>query len=189
MDGQKFLESLFLSADAQKFILAMSLAMTNNYYFLIRAILPGFFAVGAYAATYRAYQFFKLRTRPDWVNATVKLVIGVIFLFLYLFSDEGIYLQYEKAAENVVYPLGQRYHAGAIEYYTQKVQRNKALRNLTKNGHRRYTETGDVISLWKPMGVPDSLKLKLAYERAEKFALHQEAMTPPPVNPNPHPIM
>lgn len=188
-EGNAFLKSLRITKDAQKFIIAKMTNMCDSYYFLLNSLVPMLALVGYYSGCSRIYNKFKLHHRPISLTLTLHTVMGFVFIAIYVFLKDGLYFQYEKVAEDKVFNLGESYIIGGIEYYTHRIEKNKALRNLVKNGHKYYTVGGNEMSVWRMKTLPDTYKLQLAKERLNKYSTDKELLTPPPVNPNPHPIL
>lgn len=177
-----------LSENAQKFLIAKLILQGDNYKYLIESFLPSLMLSTFYGVGHFAHTFFDLLHKPFLSSVFVHSILGGFIVLIYLFIKDGIHLSYEKSVEEKVYEKGESYIAGGIEYYEKMIERNKALRNLVKNGHKRYSVLGNEMSLLRSKGLPETFKLKLAIEYLEKDYQKQYA-TKIPTPRQPQPIM
>lgn len=160
---------------------------THNYKFLVDSALPTFMTVGFYAAVDKAHSWFKLMEKPILSSIYVHSSIGVVFILMYVFMKDVISLTYEKNVEEKIFKMSEAYIRGGIEYYQKAIQRNKALRNLTKKGASRYSVTGNETSFIRANGLPLTLRLKITEEALEKYYM-KKAATEIPTPRKPQPI-
>lgn len=189
-DGEKLAQSLSLSEDAKKFAMAKAVLMGDSFYHFYHAIFPPFFVWGYVAVSQMILSFKKLHLRHGYLTLGTYVISGIFFGAMYIFCDSVLYLQYDKKSFEDTLKVSHAYILGGIEYTEKVVERNKALRNIIKKGDKYYDEDGDPLSLLSiaTSGIPPSAKSKLAKEYLRQYEITQEAWTPPPVNPNPHPI-
>lgn len=176
-----------LSNNAKRYILAHRVAMHDSYYSHIKAALPLLTISGAGALGETLYTRLKLHHRPFVVTIFLGLVTLSFCGCLQVVLSDALCFMYDKAAQDRVAELGANYITGGIEYYTKKIEMNKALRNLKVKGEKYYSAGGNESSIWRAQGMPYTVRLKLMTERLEEFT-SKESIKPGPVNPNPHPI-
>lgn len=181
-------QSLCLSEEAKKFAIAKAVLMGDNYFHFFHAVFPPFFSWGCFAFTELIFSYKKLHLRSGLFTLSTYILSGILFGAVYLFCDNVLYLQYDKVTFEDALKISHSYILGGIEYTEKVVERNKILRNILKNGNRYYDEDGDSQSIVTLTGIPASVKALLAKEYLQAYEFNQEAKTPAPVNPNPHPI-
>lgn len=182
------MQSLSLSEAAQKFAMAQAILMGDNYYHFFNALFPPFFCWGYLVFTQKILSYKRMHLRSSLFTLSTYILSGIVLAAAYVFCDNVLYLQYDKVTFEDALKISHSYILGGIEYYEKQVERNKALRNIIKGGDKYYDEDGDSTSILSPTGLPSSVKLILAKEQLKEYSFHEEAMTPPPVNPDPYPI-
>ncbi|XP_065206316.1 transmembrane protein 177-like [Planococcus citri] len=187
-DGERLLESLVLSEKAQKFVLAKLILQGDTYRFLFESFLPSLLLSTYYVVGFFAHKFLNLLHKPFGLSIVVHSAIGGFIVLIYLFLRDGMTISYDKSFEEKIYSKGEAYIMGGIEFYEKRIQRNKALRNLVKNGERRYSVLGNEMSFFRSKGLPETFKLKVAVEALEKNYQKQYA-TQIPTPRKPQPIM
>lgn len=170
-----------------KFFLAKLVLDADNYKILIFSFLPAGFFTTYYAVGHVVSSFFNLLHKPLGTSVAIFSILGLIFIGVYLFTKDAITAIYDKSEEEKIYNINESYIIGGIEYYQALIERNKALRNLLKNGHKKYSVKGNETNIFRAKGYPATFKLKLAEEFLQlnyqkKYA--EEIPTPR----KPHPI-
>lgn len=178
-----------LSNNAKKFLIARELSLRHSYYAHFSSILPVIMFSFSAVSGEQLYKKLKLHHRPLTLTVTVCSCILLVFVGLTLFLNDGLYFLYDKVAEDQVSSMGVSYLTGGIEYYTKKIERNKALRNLMKKGHKYYTVGGNENNIWRAKGMPETVKLNMLKEKLEEFVDLEEFRKIKPANPNPHPVI
>lgn len=183
------MKTFALSEDAQKFAIAKEIKMADSQYMLLHAVFPIVFILAYSAMTHHVLNWKKMHLRSGLFTLSVHIVCGVLLAAMYVFCENALYLQYDKVTFEDTLNLSHAYMLGGIEYYEKMVERNKILRKIVKKGEKYYDEDGDLESVWTATGIPYSIKVLLAKELLQQDEVNKEAMTPPPVNPNPHPVI
>lgn len=188
-DGKKFLNSLMLSNNATKFLIARELTLRHSYYAHFSSILPVIMFSFACISGEHLYKKLKLHHRPLALSLTVGSCALLVFSGFTLFLNDALYFFYDKVAEDEVSSMGVSYLDGGIEYYSKKIERNKALRNLMKKGHKYYSAEGNENNIWTAKGMPETVKLNILKEKLEQFVDLEEFRKIKPANPNPQPVI
>ncbi|XP_046573590.1 transmembrane protein 177-like [Haliotis rubra] len=168
--GASLLESLIFSEKAKRFAIAREVISINTYHVHTQAILlSGFFSI-----TYCAgFVFNKMTNFSKKVPIPARMVaysfIGCIGVTLYLLGLDTYNNYTDRKIEKRTASLRRDYVEGGIEYYSQLLQRNVALRSLMKEeGPKIYTAYGNTVHTWRSPHMPLSAKERPSAGKAER---------------------
>ncbi|XP_071108551.1 transmembrane protein 177-like [Haliotis cracherodii] len=158
--GSSLLDSLIFSENARRFAIARELISVNTYHVHTQAILlSGFFSI-AYCTGFvfnKVTNFHKKAPLP--ARMVVYSFIGFVGVTLYYLGLDTYNNYTDRKIERRTASLGRDYVEGGIEYYSQLLKRNVALRSLMKEGGpKTYTAYGNTVHTWRSPHMPLSAR-------------------------------
>jgi hypothetical protein len=155
--GRKLLESLVLSEKAKKFAIAREMYYTDSHHISfmvvasIAAITTGC-VIGEIIIKAKKYQMME---KPPFVRVILYGFCFFFGAFNYIFVKDGLQTYYDVKSDKRAAMMGDEYFDGGIEYYSQMLKRNKALRKLMgQQGQAYFNSEGDLRTLWRTPTLP-----------------------------------
>ena len=162
-------QAMILSERGKAFAIAREVAYCSANAVWTEGFLKTGFTMLAYTTGFMTNNLFGLRSRLKlWARLLMYSAIAGVYFALYL-QVHDIYLAFrDKKADRQAAGLGIAYAQGGVEYYSNVLTRNIALRTLLGGeGKHYYTPYGNVASSIRRNGIPYT-------ERRDNLIVHLE---------------
>lgn len=166
-DGKQkeFIDSLFLSENARKFLVARELFFSDSYRILGVAMVLSL-SIGISVLLSRlAVNKTNLIESHIRNRLLVYMITGTFGFCTYTTIADNVHRAYTTNADKRAIALNESYRQGAIDYFCKLRARNVAMRNLFDDAKDLFSTDGEVIEPFiRSKHVPISERLKLAQE-------------------------
>ena len=145
---EKFCESLILSDNAKKFVLARELLKIKEKEFVFKGTTAAGFLFSTYLITKAFNNALNMfRRTPLARGLSYASIFSSMLCSYWVFVDLKSRGSQGWLDESVA-SLGADYAEGGVEYYTKILERNKALREIKndKAGHKKYNRHGEFVT-------------------------------------------
>ncbi|CAG0914662.1 unnamed protein product [Notodromas monacha] len=169
-EGKKVLETLILSKDAQKFLIARELEIAHSYRVWISAFSTAGIIFLVYLWSHKFNKHLNLFSRSWKWRATLYTILTAIALTIRMLLGDSYRNRLEMKADKFASELGPDFAAGGKEYLTKCLERNKMLRELLgDDGVKKYTPTGNEVALVRQQQPPLTHRLDVMQKIVEKW--------------------
>lgn len=147
--GERFCKSIVLSDSAKAFVIAREVMMVKSHHIVGTAVLKSVFGFGTFFLWYFLEKGLALDRRlKAFGRMGVAGLVGGFGYIMYASVSDLYQCWVERGADRAAAKLGWSYAQGGREFYTQTLQRNKALRKLLEiEGERLFTLHGNERSM------------------------------------------
>lgn len=161
--GRAYLESFVLSEKAKRFSIARELFVGDSYKPLLTAtLILTTTTISVLVSRLAVSKFGYLKAHLSQ-RLPFYCVSGSAGLLAFHFLLDSTNKFYTKSADTRALNLGETYKEGAVEYFTNMIQRHKALRAIFENYQAIYDEKGNVIDpLFRSRNIPITERLEIA---------------------------
>ncbi|GLH05077.1 Uncharacterized protein GBIM_10699 [Gryllus bimaculatus] len=155
--GESFKESLILSEEAKKFLIAREIASVHSPSIFFKTIFPLTTGVIVSALAHQFNKKLKLLERPPRLGGLLYVIFSFFGLGLWVFLHDFTTIQIELEADKIASSLGEEYVKGGLEAYSKLLERNICLRELMgSKGEKSYTATGNDVYFIRQKHLPIS---------------------------------
>ncbi|KAK7862946.1 hypothetical protein R5R35_004901 [Gryllus longicercus] len=155
--GESFKESLILSEEAKKFLIAREIASVHSPSIFFKTIFPLTTGVIVSALAHQFNKKLKLLERPPRLGGILYVILSFFGLGLWVFLHDFTTIQIELEADKIASSLGEKYVKGGLEAYSKLLERNICLRELMgSKGEKSYTATGNDVYFIRQKHLPIS---------------------------------
>jgi len=144
--GSELADSLVLSDDAKKFLIAREVYYVKSANVYINLMMQCTSAIMTYAAGHFCYFYFRWDLiLKQWARRGALGLIGCTGLLGYVSLYDWYRRRLDRRVDEDAAKLGQHYALGGVDFYTKQIQRNKAVREVLvdESGALLYTAKGN----------------------------------------------
>lgn len=143
-EGAALKESLVLSENAKRFIIAREVKSTDSYSIMGKSLLSSASVLGYFYVGKASNTIFNLRSKAFAFRGIFYLINAVVVASMYKATINVLNTAKERTTDDECAKLGDKYVAGGLEYYAKTMQRNRALLFLLgEQGKRFYSHEGN----------------------------------------------
>lgn len=145
-EGTRLKDSLALSHDAQKFVLAREVVYLESSTAALQALPAPACLAGTWILSISAKHALGLYGGPMNLRVAFNLVAAVVGFVAYAFSTDSLTHALEAWLDRRTASMSAAYSQGGVEFYEKLLSGNLALRSLLgPSGEKLYTPSGNIV--------------------------------------------
>lgn len=141
-DGQKLREALVLTEDEQIFGVARSILQVKSHKLLLSSMYAPVALFTVYAMGATINRRGNLYVRPLGLRSVLYGILSLFGYGLYTFMTDFTEVWYDTSIDKQMCDKGPEFVEAGVRFYQKALQKNVAIRNLSKDTHS-YTVSGN----------------------------------------------
>ncbi|KAJ8941493.1 hypothetical protein NQ318_006179 [Aromia moschata] len=154
-DGQKLLNSLVLSENAQLYAMAREIQFRNTPKPLLDTMIGTTSCILTYSLSNHINSKFNFYAKPRGLRVALYALVGLFSFGVYAMCKDVSQMYYESSIDRELKQKSELLAEGGKEYYSKILERNQSIRKLMgKEGEKLYSILGNENYLFRNKHLP-----------------------------------